>query len=55
MKRKQTKDLEKIKNDDKNLKNWINEALEEIGAVCDKKQAKDLEEIKRGKYKFKKP
>ena len=28
------------------MKNWINEALEKIGAVCEKKQTKDLEEIK---------
>ena len=44
--KKQAEDLEKIKDDDENLKNWINKALEKIGAVCEKKQTKDLEEIK---------
>ena len=46
--KRKAKDLEKNKDDDENP-NGINKALEEIGAVCDKKQAKDLEEIKRGK------
>jgi hypothetical protein len=27
------------------VKNWINEALEKVGAVCDKKHTKDLEKI----------
>ena len=43
---KETEDPKEIKDDDENLKNWKNEALKEIGAVCEKKQVEDLEEIK---------